>query len=87
MPLQGASIVTISNYAFKGCSGLTSVSFPDNVKTIGDYAFQDCTSLSSITLNKVTQIGMNSFNNCETLPSITIPSSVTSIGARVRNAG
>ena len=45
------SVTSIGNYAFWGCSGLTSVTIPDSVKSIGDDAFRDCTGLTSITFN------------------------------------
>ena len=42
------SVTSIGNYAFKGCSGLTSVSIPNSVTSIGDYAFSGCSGLTSI---------------------------------------
>ena len=35
------TVTSIGNYAFYGCSGLTSVTIPDGVTSIGDYAFYD----------------------------------------------
>lgn len=35
-------------YAFFGCTSLTSVTIPDSVTSIGRYAFEDCTNLTSI---------------------------------------
>ena len=40
----------LNNYAFSGCSGLTSVTIPNSVTSIGSYAFSGCNSLASITL-------------------------------------
>lgn len=71
----------IGQYAFQGCTGLTSVTIPNGITTIGDYAFQSCTSLTSITIpNSVTSIGSSAFNGCTGLTSITIPDGVTTIG-------
>ena len=42
-----ASVTSIVNYAFSGCSSLTSVIFPASVTSIGEAAFSDCSSLSS----------------------------------------
>ena len=72
---------SIGNYAFGGCTGLTSITIPNSVTSIGNYAFGICTGLTSITIpNSVTSIGNNAFYKCTKLTSITIPSSVTSIG-------
>ncbi len=37
-----SSVTSIANYAFAGCSGLTSVSIPSSVTSIGDWAFYGC---------------------------------------------
>ena len=42
-------VTTINVYAFRNCTGLTSITIPDSVTTIGDYAFYYCDALSSIT--------------------------------------
>ena len=73
--------VTIPNYAFSGCSSLTSVTIPDSVTTIGERAFYGCRSLTSVTIpDSVTIIGTDAFRNCSSLTSVTIPDSVTTIG-------
>jgi len=41
---------SISNYAFYGCTNLTSITIPDSVTSIGQNAFTNCTSLTSITI-------------------------------------
>ena len=70
----------IACYAFKGCSGLTSVTIPNSVTSIGDEAFRGCRGLTSLTIsNRVTSISDYAFAGCSGLTSLTIPNSVTSI--------
>ena len=77
------SITSIGDYAFYGCSGLTSVTIGNSVTSIGDGAFDACFGLTSITIpNSVTSIGNNAFYGCSALTSVTIGNSVTSIGER-----
>ena len=73
--------VSISGYAFYGCTGLTSITIPNSVTSIGEFAFSGCTGLSSVTIpSSVTEIGWSAFRGCAGLTSVTIPNSVTEIG-------
>ena len=73
----------LGDYAFYGCSGLTSLTLPSSVTSIGSYAFYGCSGLASLTLpSSVTSIGWYAFEDCSGLTSFTLPSSVTSIGYR-----
>ena len=75
------NLKTIGVDAFRGCSGLTSITIPDGVTSIGDFAFDVCSSLTSITIpDGVTSIGDYAFRGCSSLTCITIPDGVTSIG-------
>ena len=74
-------VTSIGEWAFYGCSGLTSLTIPNSVTSIGDYAFRDCSDLTSVIIpNSVTSIGEQAFAFCSSLSSLTIPNSVTSIG-------
>ena len=71
----------IGDYAFYGCSGLTSLTLPSGVTSIGNYAFSGCRGLTSLTLpSGLTEIGYGTFSGCSGLTSITLPSGVTEIG-------
>ena len=76
------SVTSIGDYAFGGCSGLTSVTIPNSVTSIGDDAFGSCDKLTSVTIpDSVISIGEAVFQGCSGLTSIDIPDSVTSIGS------
>ena len=72
----GDSITCIPNEAFKGYSGLTSVTIGNSVTSIGDSAFDGCSGLKDIVIpDSVETIGTNAFANCK-IDSFTIGKSV-----------
>ena len=63
---QGNNMYTyndkLGNYAFYGCSGLTSLTIPSSVTSIGSEAFTGCSGLTSLTIpSGVTSIGYRAF--------------------------
>ena len=59
------SVTSIGDYAFHGCTGLTSVTIGNSVTRIEGSAFYECTGLTSIEIpNSVTSIGNGAFSNC-----------------------
>jgi hypothetical protein len=75
------SVTSIGEYAFYGCSDLSSITIPNSVTNIGSAAFSGCSGLSSISIsNSITSIESAVFSGCSSLTSITIPNSVISIG-------
>ena len=74
------SVTSIGDFAFSGCSSLTSVTIPDSVTSIGRDAFYYCNSLTSVIIpDSVTSIGLSAFEGCSSLTSVTIPNGVKSI--------
>ena len=72
----------LGGLAFRGCSGLISLTIPSSVTSIGYSAFEGCSGLTSLSIpSSVTSIGSGAFEGCSGLTSLTIPSSVTSIGS------
>ena len=78
------SVTSIGDEAFRGCTGLTSITIPNSVTSIALEAFEGCTGLTSVTIgNSVTSIGNSACYGCSGLTSVTIPNSVTEIGTSV----
>ena len=81
----GNSITSIGDYAFSGCTGLTSVNFnAENCTSMGSsdcLVFNGCTKLKTLNIgNSVKTIPAYAFCGCTGLTSVTIPNSVTSSG-------
>lgn len=84
------TVKNIGLEAFKGCTGLTSITLPSGaMRTLGTSSFEDCTNLSSVTIEySLYEIGQAAFKGCTSLTSINIPDSVGSIkGAAFMNSG
>ena len=74
-------MTSIGSYAFRGCTGMNSITIPEGVGSIGDEAFEDCTNLINVSIPVgVTSIGHSAFYGCSKLTRVTIPASVTNIG-------
>ena len=62
------SVTKIGNYAFDGCSGLTSIIITEGVTNIESYAFRSCTNLAEVSLpSSITNISSNAFRECTKL--------------------
>ena len=79
--LEGKTVVSLGNNAFKGASNITSVVIPESIKEIGLWAFSGCTSLSNVNLGNVEKLSNMAFNNCTALTSIKLPKTLTKIAS------
>ena len=77
------SVTRIGSEAFRGCSGLTSVTIPNSVTSIGSSAFSGCSGLTSVTIpNSVTSIGGSAFFGCSSLAVVNFnATNCTSMGS------
>ena len=74
---------SIGEYAFYGCTNLTSVTIPNSITSIGNAAFTLCSSLTNITIpDSVTSIGDVAFANCSSLTQLILfPSTPPTLGS------
>lgn len=82
------SVTSIGSFAFKGCTGLTTVTIPSSVTSIGSNAFWGCTSLTTVNYNAINCFSAGSpssptlgavFSGCTNLYTIIFGSIVTRI--------
>lgn len=62
--IDGLPVTSIGAYAFRDCTGLTSITLPNSVTSIGDSAFERCVFLTSISLPDGCSIGEYAFEGC-----------------------
>lgn len=75
------TVVGISDYAFRDCPDIISITLPNSITNIGEFAFRNCTGLNNITIpNSVKTIGQYAFSGCSRFTHISIPKNVTYIG-------
>ena len=75
------SVIKIGDYAFAGCSSLSSVVLPDGLQSIGTGGFSGCTSLVSISVpSTVKELGTRSFSACSQINNISLASGLEIIG-------
>ncbi|MGI5925017.1 MAG: leucine-rich repeat protein, partial [Lentisphaeria bacterium] len=67
------SVTSVVDYAFKGCTDLSSVNIPNSVTSLGNSAFLGCSGLASVMIGAgLTSIGDNAFDGCSGLTGITV---------------
>ena len=71
----------IGDFAFSGCSGVSSVRIGNGVANIGKFAFSGCTSLTDVTIPaSVTSIDSSAFSDCNNLVGVYITDVATWCG-------
>ncbi|MCR5179753.1 MAG: leucine-rich repeat protein [Bacteroidaceae bacterium] len=74
-------LTTLSESAFEGCTALTTVKLPKQLKNIGTNAFKGCTLLKTFALPQGLQsIGDHAFDGCKAFVC-TLPAGLREIGA------
>lgn len=74
-------VVSIADYAFKGCETLTTIVLPDTLEIIGAHAFEDCFALRTVSIpDSVTWIGEAAFESCNSLTGLTVGEGTVYIG-------
>ena len=86
-----ASITSLGDYAFCGCSELEGVTLPDSLTFIGAHAFEGCkdSSFTAISIpSGVKSIGASAFEGCNNLVTMTLlMASAPTMGAQCLNVG
>lgn len=77
-----AGVTSIGDYAFFGCSSLTSVTLPETLTSIGKEAFGKCTTLKKIDFSdtKITEIPDRAFAGCGSLATVLLPGCIRVLG-------
>ncbi len=79
----GGNLSGIGDYAFYGCTNMSSITTGNGLNTLGNHAFDNCRNMRTVDIplacNLVT-IGAYCFKNCQALQTFTLPTSVTTIG-------
>ena len=71
--IDGKSVTSLGDYAFRWYENLTSITIPESVTNIGHYAFGHCKSLKNITIpGSVTSIHTWAFSGCTSLTEIKV---------------
>ena len=77
------TVERIYDYAFKGCSRLTTIYLPDGLLSIGVGCFQGCTDLTLLHIpDSVCNIKEAAFKDCRSLCSVILPSRLERIPDR-----
>lgn len=75
------TLKVIGDYAFAGCSGISTIKIEaTNLTSIGNHAFEGCSGMTGITINTLEKIGVEAFKGCASLRTLTFPGTLKDIG-------
>lgn len=78
--IEGKNVTELGKDAFRRCTSLKSIEFPNTLEKIENYAFYECYELESINIPaSVYKIGEYAFAYCKKIKNITIPYGVSTI--------
>ena len=67
----------IAPQAYKGCTALKEIEFPEKMESIGEGAFMDCTNLHSVDIPKgIRFVEASTFQGCKSLTIVSLPKSI-----------
>lgn len=69
-------ITGVPQESFAGCTALTRIALPNEIKAMGLAAFQSCTALSNIDLSHITHIDNAAFKNAGLTGTLSLPEAV-----------
>lgn len=74
--VHGYSVITISDYAFKNCAGVTEFVLPESLQSIAQCAFRNCTSLTTVhipaNMTAIESLNGHPWAGCSSLTTITV---------------
>ncbi len=74
------NVTLIGEHAFQNCTGLTAVTFPDDITEINKYAFYNCSKITNLVLPYNTYyIHSNAFSSCTGLKTLELPYKIQAI--------
>ena len=77
---SSVTYVEIGTGTFTGCTALTDITLPENLKRISNNAFEGCEDLTGIIIPKgVPAIEKSVFAGCKSLTSLTLPEGLTHV--------
>ena len=79
----GSRLISIGQYAFKGCKAMTSITLPTGLEIIGYRAFGSCTALESLTIPATVTEGDMILGTVSGVKTVKFASGMTEIPSKI----